>query len=104
MLDELSKELQSEPKTEEEVLFGTTSDPVEEFNKLWETAASQFVEQSKSLDELSSRLNQSKRMTVPEAVKQLHLLTAQTYILVKTLHKKLEQEVAECDESTKAQQ
>lgn len=102
MLDELADELH-EGVPNEEIEFGTTSNPVEEFQKLWDTAANQFSEQSKSLDELSARLNPSERKTIPEVMRQLQLLVVEALILTRTLHKKLEKGLG-CDELKKKQQ
>lgn len=102
MLDKLAEELHAEnvalpEETDEVPAFGKTSDPVKEFQKLWETAAEQFAEQSKSLDELSARLDSSKRQTVPETLRQLQILMMEAIILTRTLHKKLEQK---CEKTT----
>jgi hypothetical protein len=106
MLENLADELHSDEEVElpsEEPSFGEQSNPIEEFQRLWETAANQFSEQSKSLDELSARLNPSKRQTIPEVLKQFQLLIVEALILTRTLHKKLEKELG-CDELKKRQQ
>jgi hypothetical protein len=107
MFEALMKDLQNVPETAEpeaESGFGESGDPVKEFQQLWETAANQFSATSKSLDELSARLDQSQRQTVPELMRTFRLLLMEATVLIRTLHKKIEKEQQVCKESEKITQ
>lgn len=104
MFEELMKDLQVEQEVETpkstEHMFGESGDPVKEFSDLWETAANHFSDTSKSLDELSARMDQSRRQTVPEIMRKLQLLMFEATILIRTMHKQLEKD-QKCNESEK---
>lgn len=87
-----------------DTMFGESGDPVEEFQKLWETAANQFSSTSKSLDELSAKMDQSRRQTVPELMRKLQMLMFEATVLIRTMHKQIEKGQQVCEESEKTKQ
>lgn len=105
MFEELMKDLQGVGEVEQEVetpdpMFGESGNPVKEFSDLWETAANHFSDTSKSLDELSAKMDQSRRQTVPEITRKLQLLMFEATVLIRTMHKQLEKD-EQCNESEK---